>query len=87
MVPYKSLHAADSRVDSVVINGNAVKIQMKSGYLLCRTTLKQCCQLEDQKLTTIFNDWPQQPNQLGSPPDLLGTGAGDSEIHSDESSN
>ena len=53
-VPCLTLHATDSRVNGTMINGDMVKVQLKSGHFLCRATLKQCCQLQDLKLITMF---------------------------------
>ena len=52
--PYIYFRARDSRVNGAATNGDAVKVQLKSGYLLCRATLKQRCQLQHLKLITMF---------------------------------
>ena len=44
-VPHIILHATDNRANGVTTNGDMVKVQLKSGYLLCWATLKQRCQM------------------------------------------
>ena len=38
--PRKTLHATDGRGNGVTTNSDTVKVQLKSGYPFCRTTLK-----------------------------------------------
>ena len=39
-IPYITLHTTDSRVNRATTKSDAVKVQLKSGYLFYRTTLK-----------------------------------------------
>ncbi len=84
MVPYKTLHATDSRVNGATTNGDTARAQLKSGYLLGRATLKHHCQSEHLKLITMFILMITANNQPEGIQNLPGTGAGDCETHSDE---
>ena len=61
-VPHITLDATNSGFNGTTTNGHSIEVQHKSGYLLYRATLKQRCQLEDMKQTTMFTDHSKEVN-------------------------